>query len=288
MASLFGDTNPPADRRKLDLLRLRAPPTTLPETGPAMSGTPKPSPRGLAWTWCTARPCAPAPAVQHRAQAAGRRSCAVVAVVVLMWLWWSPAAAARAQLAEPAVSLPNEYTVKAVFLYSFGRYIEWPETMFRNTSDPFVIGIVGEDSFGGTLDDIASKKTIQDRRIVVRRFASSDQYNQPCHILFVSHSLPPDQQTALIRNTQDTVLLVVGETPGFAENGGDVNFFIDGDRVRFEINVDTARRSRLRMDAKLLNLGEPVGSQRTAASIEGLPPRGESRARTTHLAFGRP
>ena len=184
---------------------------------------------------------------------------------MLAAIWWQTLPA-QAQQAEPAISVPNEYTVKAVFLYSFGRYIEWPENTFRNASDPFVIGIVGEDSFGGALDDIAAKKTIQDRRIVVRRFASPDQYKQPCHILFVSRSLPPDQQTALIRKTQAAAVLVVGETPGFAENGGGANFFIDGDRVRFEINVDTARRSRLRMDAKLLNLGKPVGSQRTAAS----------------------
>ena len=173
---------------------------------------------------------------------------------------------AQAQQAEPAVNVPNEYTVKAVFLYSFGRYVEWPENTFRNAADPFVIGIVGEDSFGGALDEVAAKKTIQDRRIVVQRFASPDQYKQPCHILFVSRSLPQDQQTALIRNTQGTAMLVVGETPGFAENGGAANFFIDGDRVRFEINVATARQSRLRMDAKLLNLGKPVGSQPTAAS----------------------
>ena len=46
------------------------------------------------------------------------------------------------------VRVPNEYSVKAVFLYSFGRYIEWPENTFHNESDPFVIGIVGEDPFG--------------------------------------------------------------------------------------------------------------------------------------------
>jgi hypothetical protein len=204
--------------------------------------------------------------VQRRAPAAGRWPYALVTVAVLAWLWWSPAVPARAQQAEPVVSLPNEYTVKAIFLYSFGRYIEWPESTFRNASDAFVIGIVGEDPFGGALDEVAAKKTIQDRRIVVQRFATPDQYKQPCHILFVSRSLPQDQQTALIRNTQGTAMLVVGETPGFAENGGGANFVIEGDRVRFEINVHTARQARLRMDAKLLNLGKPVGSRRTAAS----------------------
>ena len=216
-----------------------------------MSSMPKPFPRGLAWTPYITRPCSLARAV--------------VVSVVLMCLWYSPAGPARAQQAETETH-HNESTIKAVFLYSFGRYTKWPENTFKNASEPFVIGIVGEDSFGGELDELASKKTIHERKIVVRRFATPDEYKQPCHILFVSHSIPVDQQTALIKKTQGTAMLVVGETPGFVENGGGANFFTDGDRIRFEINVESARRSQLRMDAVLLNLGKPVGSQKTETS----------------------
>ncbi|MEI8372288.1 MAG: YfiR family protein [Planctomycetota bacterium] len=230
-----------------------------------MNSTPKPTHCQFGGSRCSSAGRHPVREPQRRAPAKRRLLAALAGLVVLAALCWQ-SVSARAQQAQPAGSVPNEYTVKAVFLYSFGRYVEWPENTFRNASDPFVIGIVGEDSFGGSLDEVAAKKTLQDRRIVVKRFASPDQYKQPCHILFVSRSLPQDQQIALIKNTQGTAVLVVGETPGFAENGGPANFFIDGDRVRFEINVTTARQSRLRMDAKLLNLGKPVGSQPTAAS----------------------
>lgn len=184
--------------------------------------------------------------------------------LALAWLFWAPPSARV--LAGETASLPNEYTVKAVFLYSFGRYVEWPDSAFANAAAPFLIGIVGDDAFEGALDDIAAKKSIQGRRIEVRRFAGSGDYQAPCHILFVSHTLSPEQQAALIRKTRRTPVLLVGETPGFAENGGIANFFIDGERVRFEINVKTARQSRLRMDAKLLNLGKPVGAQHSTAS----------------------
>jgi hypothetical protein len=164
------------------------------------------------------------------------------------------------------VNLPNEYTVKAVFLYSFGRYVEWPQKAFADAAAPFVIGILGEDAFGGALDQIAAKKTIQERRIVIRRFASLEQYSAPCHILFVSRSLTAEQQVALMRKMEGKAVFLVGETPGFAEKGGVANFFIDGDRVRFEINPDYARQAQLRMDAKLLSLGKPVGNPRSAAN----------------------
>jgi hypothetical protein len=156
--------------------------------------------------------------------------------------------------------LPDEYTIKAVFLYNFGRYVEWPKKTFAGQSDPFVIAVVGQDPFGAVLDTIAAKKTIQGRRIVVRRFARADDYRPPCHILFVSSSLSSEEQAALLRKTEAAPVLVVGETPGFAERGAAANFFNEGNRIRFELNVNTARRAQLRMDAKLLSLGKPVGA----------------------------
>ena len=188
-----------------------------------------------------------------------------MAGIVLAAASWLQAPWATAQQPEPA-NLPNEYTVKAVFLYTFGRYVEWPESALAKTPNTFVIGVVGEDPFGGALDEIAAKKTIQGRRIVVRRFASAEKFDGPCHILFVSRSLKADQQAAAIKKTQGKGVFVVGENPGFAEQGGVANFFVDGDSVRFEINGDAAKRAKLHMDAKLLNLGKPVGTPHPSAT----------------------
>jgi hypothetical protein len=173
---------------------------------------------------------------------------------------------AQAQQAESVINVSNEYVLKAVYLYNFGRYVEWPATAFAGASEPFVIGIVGEDSFGGAIDEIAAKKTIGKRRIVVRRFASPDDYRQPCQILFVSRSLTAEQQSALSSKIEGQPVLLVGETPGFDERGGSINFFVDGDRIQFEINLENARRAQLRMDAQLLKLGKPVGAQRSTAA----------------------
>jgi hypothetical protein len=161
---------------------------------------------------------------------------------------------------------PDEYTLKAVLLYGFGRYVEWPKAAFAKDSDPFVIGVLGEDPFGKVLDAIATKKAIQGRRIVIRRFATVEEYRQPCHILFASRSLTPEQQAAVIAKTEGRPVFVVGETPGFAEHGATANFYTEGDRVLFEINVDASRRAQLRMDAKLLSLGKPVSTERAATA----------------------
>ena len=150
--------------------------------------------------------------------------------------------------------------VQAVYLYSLGRYVEWPKAAFAEASSPFVIGIVGEDPFEGSLEGIAARKTIQGRKIEIRRFNSLKAYDQACQILFVSHSVPADQQAAVIEKTKGKPVLVVGATPGYAKRGAVANFVAEGDRISIEINVDAARRSQLRMDAKLLSLAKLVGA----------------------------
>ncbi len=168
----------------------------------------------------------------------------------------SPDTAEAAQQAE-GINPQYEYNVKAAFLYSFGRYVEWPKDAFTERSGAFILGVCGEDLFGQILDRIAQTKTIQGRRIIIQRMATIEEL-QPCHILFVSRSIPPAQQIAIIDKMRGKPTLVVGEAPGFAEHGGGINFFLEGGTVRFEINVEAIRQKKLLLDAKLLNLGKKV------------------------------
>ena len=184
---------------------------------------------------------------------------AVVALLVMAWLWCNVPSSVQAQEAD-AADVPKEHTVKAVFLYSFGRYVEWPKTAFASPTSPFVIGILGEDWFGGALDKIAEKKTIQGRKIVIKRFATLEAFKEPCHILFVSQSLTAEQQAAVIAKMAGKPVFLVGETPGFAERGATANFSADGSRILVEINVEAVQRAHLRVDARLLSLAKRVGA----------------------------
>ncbi len=197
-----------------------------------------------------------------------KRLSALAAAIVLAALsaTWFPGTSAQEQPAAAPAGLPDEYSVKAAFLYAFGRFVEWPTGALGKATDPFAIGIVGEDSFGDVLKKIAAKKTLQDRRIVVRRFAAPDDYRATCQILFVSRSLTGEQQAAILKKTEGSPVLVVGETPGFAEKGGIINFYAEEDRIRFEINAEAARRAQLHLDAQLLNLGKTVGAARPTPS----------------------
>lgn len=163
--------------------------------------------------------------------------------------------------AAVAEEIDREYELKAAYLYNFGRYVEWPKNAIPGNDDTFVIGVIGRDPFGRILDGIAEAKTIQDKKIVIRRFASAKDY-QPCHILFVAagaddgadEKTVEDRMNAVTTKTKGTPVLLVGDTTGLAQKGALINFFIDDNKIKLEINPSAATRAGVKISSKLLGL----------------------------------
>jgi hypothetical protein len=158
---------------------------------------------------------------------------------------------------EDAEELNREYAIKAAYLYQFSRYVQWPAQSFAGDQAPLVLGVLGADPFRDILDAIARTKQVEGRSIVIRRFSSMAEYT-PCHILFVASSAGPEQTAAAIRKLRGAAVLLVGEEPGFADHGGSVNFFLDDNRIRFEINTEVAKKGQLKISSKLLSLARIV------------------------------
>jgi hypothetical protein len=147
---------------------------------------------------------------------------------------------------------PSEYQVKAAFLLNFARFVEWPATAFSTASEPFVIGIVGMDPFGGAMDQVVSGKTVNGRPIAVRR-VSDPAALRACHVVFFATS-DPRRLNEIAGPATSPGILTVGEAEGFAERGGMINFVVENNHVRFEINPAAASRAGLKISSKLLQL----------------------------------
>jgi hypothetical protein len=158
----------------------------------------------------------------------------------------------------------REYPLKALFLYNFGGYVEWPATTFHGPNQPFVIGVLGPAPLLDTLSDIAASKKIGERRIVIEHFPSVNEI-RPCQILFVTRGVSPQEQRQAVEKLLNQPVLIVGESDGFARGGGTVNFFVESNKIRFEINPEAARQQQLKISSKLLALARIVQS-RDAAS----------------------
>ncbi len=174
----------------------------------------------------------------------------VVAMMTMLSIGLAPTSTAAAQ--------PDEYTLKVVYLYNFTRYVSWPAKTWKNEHEDFVIGVIGENPFGQTLDLLAKKKRAQKRRVIVHYFQDLANY-KPCHILFVAASTPPEVREAIIRQTRNQPVLLVGESVGYAEAGATVNFMLTPEgAIKFEINIDAMNRRQMQANAQLLKLATVV------------------------------
>jgi hypothetical protein len=172
-----------------------------------------------------------------------------------------PAVALSGWVANAAVSAPTEYEVKAAFLYNFAYFINWPPQAFPQADAPFVLGILGDDPFGQSLNRIVEGEMIGGRPIqVVRSRRLKDIGN--CQILFISRSEKASVR-AILAALADAPTLTVGETEDFARSGGIVTFVVEESKVRFGISVEAAERAHLKISSKLLSLSRDVSGTGT-------------------------
>jgi YfiR/HmsC-like len=150
--------------------------------------------------------------------------------------------------------------VKAAFLVNFAKFVEWPESSYLGQGAPFSICVLGEDPFGDALNDLRGKFVLN-RPVAVWRIKNADD-GWRCQILFVSAS-EKSHLPAIFKALRGARTLLVGETDGFAASGGDIQFMLEDDHVRFAINPDAIRRAGLQVSSKLLALAKIVRDERT-------------------------
>ena len=151
---------------------------------------------------------------------------------------------------------PNEYQVKATYLYNFGRFVKWPETAPAGKGDSFSVCVLGQDPFGPILDATLAGEALDGKPVVLRRLAKPHGAGE-CRILFIS-STEEKHLKEILTELNESGVLTVSDMPGFTRRGGMIQFVLEGDRVRFEINLASAESSRLVLSSELLKVAASV------------------------------
>lgn len=169
-------------------------------------------------------------------------------LLVVLALMLGPAAVA----AERA----QEYELKAAMLYHFARFVDWPAQAFAGGGDPIVIGLLGQDVFGPLLDELVRNEVVKGRPVVVQRFRRLEEVGV-CHILFISRSEAPNL-TRILSALRQRPILTVGETDGFARQGGVVRFITANSKITLRVNLEAARTAHLQISSKLLRAADVI------------------------------
>ncbi len=160
-------------------------------------------------------------------------------------------------MAGSVAGVSREYQVKAVFLFNFAQFVEWPATAFSGPDAPLSLCVLGDDPFGTALQEAVHGETIANRRLEARHSRRVEDLVN-CQMLFISKS--EEQHIGEILAELDVMaILTVSEVEGFARRGGNINFYLEENKVRFEINPDAAQSRGIKMNAQLLSLGKIVG-----------------------------
>jgi YfiR/HmsC-like len=162
--------------------------------------------------------------------------------------------------ARPAVGAEAaEYQVKAVFLFNFSHFVEWPPAALSMPNQPFVICILGEDPFGTRLDEAVRGEQINQHPLAIRRLQSAGDTGE-CQILYIARS-EATHMPAILAALDNRGVLTVADMDQGAERGVMIELATENNRIRLRINVDAARAAGLTISSKLLRPAEIVGTK---------------------------
>lgn len=145
----------------------------------------------------------------------------------------------------------EEYQVKAVFIYNLTNFVQWPSSTFAQDNAPLLIGVLGQNVFGSTLEDVVAGEKVDDHPLIVRYLVDPEQAAK-CHIVFIERSYPSMRETLAMLKSKP--VLTVSDGRHFLEMSGIIRMYTDDNRIRLEIHVKEAERSKLTISPKLLKL----------------------------------
>lgn len=163
---------------------------------------------------------------------------------------------AGAQWVSAQANATSEYQVKAAFLYHFAQFVDWPPETFKGAGSPITYCTIGEDPFQGALDASLNGKVIGGRGVRVQHFKKTEAV-QGCQVLFLG-TAEKKFISATLASLKASPVLTVGESEDFVQAGGMIGFFLEDNKVRFDINLDAAERGKLKISARLLLLAKTV------------------------------
>jgi hypothetical protein len=152
----------------------------------------------------------------------------------------------------------SEYQLKAVFLFNFAQFVEWPPAALPRENAPFVIGVLGKDPFGTDLDDVVRGETVNRHALAVERYHKVAEVRD-CQILFIAASELP-QLEGILTALKGRSILTVTDADGSAVQGVMIGLVRQDNRIRLRIDLQATKAGNLTISSKLLRPAEIVGS----------------------------
>jgi hypothetical protein len=149
----------------------------------------------------------------------------------------------------------TESSLKTAFIHNFARFTEWPPDVLPPAA-PLIACVLGDAAFGEALRNYVKGHAVDGHAIVVSSIAAGGTLRS-CHLLYIS-GITLKQAAQVAAGLKGAPVLTLSDMDEFARVGGMAQLYVEDGRMRFSVNLDTAKRSRLQLSSKLLSLAKLV------------------------------
>ncbi len=144
--------------------------------------------------------------------------------------------------------------IKAIYIYNFTKYIEWPDTYKEGS---FVIGFIGNNSaLLSELSKMSVSKKVGNQSIEIRNISTIED-NAKFNIIFIL-SDNSSQLSEVISKTKGKSPLIITEKPGLAQKGAAINFIVIDNKQKFELNKTNLEKYKLKVAINLIQMAQMV------------------------------
>jgi hypothetical protein len=153
--------------------------------------------------------------------------------------------------AQPAPD--RGYQLKAIFLYNFTQFVEWPSNSFSSEQSPMIIGVLGTDPFGDYLEETIAGEKINGHPLQVKYYKDVEEI-AGCQVLFIN--LPETKRQQALAKLKGKNILTVSDDPDFMRRGGMIRFYTKEGKIKLQVNLEATKTESLVLSSKLLRLVE--------------------------------
>ncbi len=171
----------------------------------------------------------------------------MVAIAVLLLVFTlSPPVVCSAQ--------PQEAQLKAVFVLNFAKLTEWPDDI-RTDAGTFTVAILGKEPPAAFINMLKGQ-TVHGARVNVRHIEEVAEV-KGAHLVYISAS-ERNRLTRILRELNQQNILTVSDMSGFCESGGMIGLVPVQNRLGFEVNLASVRKTKLAVGSQLLKLAKTI------------------------------
>jgi hypothetical protein len=141
--------------------------------------------------------------------------------------------------------------MKSAYIERITRFIEWPEMQTIKDTTVFTIGIFGDNAFFTVLKSSLRDKKIKGKEVEIVNLVKPIN-TEACDICYIS-GINETELKLLIAEANRNGVLLMTEKKGFGEKGVHLNFYLEDNKLKFEINRNSIESGKFKVSSLLMN-----------------------------------